>query len=127
MTDRRPKQRSGSKPEAKKTPRPRKKPANVKKAARAKTARARAAKKRSKGAVPGVRSATASVPLDPSATDDAETRFVQPYQATKAYRCPGCNREIPAGSGHVVAVPPDAPDLRRHWHRGCWNNRHNLA
>jgi hypothetical protein len=48
---------------------------------------------------------------------------VQPYQATKRYRCPGCNQEIPPGVGHMVAIPPDAPDLRRHWHRACWNNR----
>jgi hypothetical protein len=60
---------------------------------------------------------------DPSAVDDAETRFVQPYEATKTYLCPGCNRDIPPGTGHLVAVPPDAPDLRRHWHRGCWVNR----
>jgi len=60
---------------------------------------------------------------DPSDTEDAEVRFVQPYQATKAYLCPGCNRDIPEGMGHMVAVPPDAPDLRRHWHRGCWANR----
>lgn len=60
---------------------------------------------------------------DPSDTADAEVRFVQPYQATKSYICPGCNQDIPSGMGHLVAVPPDAPDLRRHWHRGCWNNR----
>ncbi len=50
---------------------------------------------------------------------------MQPYQATKSYLCPGCNRDIPPGQGHMVAVPVDAPDLRRHWHRGCWNNRRN--
>lgn len=61
---------------------------------------------------------------DPSATDDAETRFVQPHEATKTYVCPGCNRDIPPGLGHLVAVPPDDPDLRRHWHRGCWQHRH---
>ena len=56
--------------------------------------------------------------------DDAvETRFLQPYQATKTYLCPGCNRDIPPGLAHLVAVPIDAPDLRRHWHRGCWTNR----
>lgn len=60
---------------------------------------------------------------DPSDTDDAEVRFVQPYEATKTYLCPGCNQDIPPGMGHMVVVPPDAPDLRRHWHRGCWNNR----
>lgn len=64
--------------------------------------------------------------LDPSAAEDAEARFIQPYQATKTYLCPGCNQTIPVGLGHMVAVPPEEPDLRRHWHRGCWNNRHNL-
>jgi hypothetical protein len=66
-----------------------------------------------------------SVPrvADPSDTDDAEVRFIQPYEAVKVYLCPGCNRDIPVGMGHMVAIPPDAPDLRRHWHRGCWNNR----
>jgi hypothetical protein len=62
---------------------------------------------------------------DPSDTDDVELRYVQPYQATKVYRCPGCNRDIQPGQGHMVAIPLDAPDLRRHWHRGCWNNRKN--
>ncbi len=62
--------------------------------------------------------------LDPSAVDDAHVRFVQPYEATKTYICPGCNRDIVPGVGHLVAVPPDEPDLRRHWHRGCWHNRH---
>ena len=57
------------------------------------------------------------------ADDAVETRFVQPYEAQKGYVCPGCHRDIPAGTGHVVAVPLDAPDLRRHWHRGCWTNR----
>ena len=60
---------------------------------------------------------------DPSDTPDAEVRFIQPFQATKTYLCPGCNRDIPPATGHMVVVPPDAPDLRRHWHRGCWNNR----
>ncbi len=45
---------------------------------------------------------------------------VQPYQARKAYVCPFCEQAIEAGVGHVVVVPEDAPDLRRHWHRGCW-------
>ena len=45
---------------------------------------------------------------------------VQPYQAVKSYLCPGCESAIAAGVGHVVVVPELAPDLRRHWHRGCW-------
>lgn len=54
-------------------------------------------------------------------------RVVQPYEATKPYLCPGCNREIAAGTGHVVAVPTLAPDLRRHWHKGCWARRDHRA
>ncbi len=45
---------------------------------------------------------------------------IQPYQARKEYTCPGCESVIAAGIGHVVVVPTEAPDLRRHWHRGCW-------
>lgn len=52
--------------------------------------------------------------------DDVEAHVLQPYQATKVYRCPGCHHDIPVGMGHVVTVPREAPDLRRHWHRGCW-------
>lgn len=48
---------------------------------------------------------------------------VQPYQAIKAYVCPGCQGDIPPGTGHLVVVPVDAPDLRRHWHRPCWEHR----
>ena len=62
--------------------------------------------------------------LDPSAVDDAKIHYILPADATKTYICPGCNRDIPPGLGHMVAVPPDDPDLRRHWHRGCWSNRH---
>ncbi|MFM7063231.1 MAG: hypothetical protein ACKO04_07035 [Actinomycetes bacterium] len=60
---------------------------------------------------------------DYTATADCDVRRVQPYEARKSYVCPGCTRDIPAGTGHVVAVPKDAPDLRRHWHRGCWARR----
>jgi hypothetical protein len=56
--------------------------------------------------------------------DDLEVRTVQPYEAHKRYVCPGCNRDIPARTGHMVVIPLPAPDLRRHWHRGCWNARH---
>jgi hypothetical protein len=53
-----------------------------------------------------------------------DVQRVQPYQATKSYWCPGCNQDIPPGTGHLVVVPIDAPDLRRHWHKGCWQARH---
>lgn len=56
--------------------------------------------------------------------DEVEVRRVQPYEAHKRYVCPGCNRDIQPRTGHVVAVPTLAPDLRRHWHRGCWDARH---
>jgi hypothetical protein len=46
---------------------------------------------------------------------------MQPYEAVKAYRCPGCDHEIRAGEGHEVVVPLDAPEDRRHWHSGCWH------
>jgi hypothetical protein len=45
---------------------------------------------------------------------------VQAYQARKAYVCPGCEQKIPPGLFHLVVVPETDPDLRRHWHRGCW-------
>lgn len=54
---------------------------------------------------------------------EVEVRMIQPYQAHKNYICPGCNRDIPKGTGHVVVVPIEAPDLRRHWHKGCWEAR----
>lgn len=60
---------------------------------------------------------------DFTATAECEVRRVQPYEAHKPYLCPGCLRDIPAGTGHVVAVPVEAPDLRRHWHHGCWQHR----
>jgi hypothetical protein len=53
----------------------------------------------------------------------AEVRFLHPFQARKAYLCPGCNQDIPAGLGHVVVVPRHVPEDRRHWHRPCWERR----
>ena len=55
------------------------------------------------------------------ADDALDVRHVQPYQAVKAYRCPGCDHEIPPGLGHEVVVPRDAPEDRRHWHSSCWH------
>jgi len=46
---------------------------------------------------------------------------VQPYAARKRYLCPGCGGWIAAGEGHLVVVPEHDPDLRRHWHRACWD------
>ena len=52
--------------------------------------------------------------------NDVDVRHVQPYQAEKIYRCPGCDQEIRPGEGHEVVVPRSDPDARRHWHSGCW-------
>ncbi|WP_184935565.1 ATP/GTP-binding protein [Kitasatospora kifunensis] len=45
--------------------------------------------------------------------------------AGRFYRCPGCDQEIPPGTGHVVAWPDHSSgvDDRRHWHRACWGAR----
>ncbi|WP_424133827.1 hypothetical protein [Schaalia vaccimaxillae] len=47
--------------------------------------------------------------------------------SAKPYVCPGCLRQIPQGSAHVVAWPEEAPygmpqgvEGRRHWHSDCW-------
>ena len=61
--------------------------------------------------------------------DDGEVtvRRVQPYEATKTYRCPGCDQEIAPGTPHVVAWAADGINIgideRRHWHRACWQHR----
>jgi len=62
--------------------------------------------------------------LDP---DEIEVRHIQPYQAVKVYRCPGCDHEIPPGEGHEVVVPRRAPEERRHWHTGCWHRASRSA
>jgi hypothetical protein len=61
--------------------------------------------------------------LDMWDDDTCTVRFIQPGAATKTYLCPGCNRDIPPRTFHLVAVPDDAPDLRRHWHKACWDKR----
>lgn len=62
---------------------------------------------------------------DPLTGAQAEVRPVQPYQAQKVYRCPGCNNEIALGVFHFVIVPLNDPRERRHWHRGCFEHREN--
>ena len=54
---------------------------------------------------------------------ELDVRRIQPYEAVKRYVCPGCHRDIPARTGHYVVVPALAPELRRHWHKGCWERR----
>lgn len=55
-----------------------------------------------------------------AALEGHTARRVPAFRAHKAYRCPQCGNEVPPGTGHVVAWPEDAPDLRRHWHAHCW-------
>jgi hypothetical protein len=45
---------------------------------------------------------------------------VREVSGDKAYRCPGCDHVIKAGVRHLVVVPTDDPDERRHWHTECW-------
>ena len=61
--------------------------------------------------------------MDEESDGPLTVQRVQPYQARKTYVCPGCNQDIPPGLGHLVIVPEQAPDLRRHWHHGCWAHR----
>ena len=55
--------------------------------------------------------------------DGWHVRVVQPYRATKVYRCPGCDQEIWPRTLHVVAWPEGDPERRRHWHRPCFERR----
>lgn len=54
-------------------------------------------------------------------------RDISASRAEKAYRCPGCGLDIPAGQAHVVAWSAEhmfgddaAVSDRRHWHQHCW-------
>ena len=64
----------------------------------------------------------------PETAEDGDwlVRNVSATQATKTYRCPGCDHEIQPGVAHVVAWPADdvgSIEDRRHWHPGCWQAR----
>lgn len=60
------------------------------------------------------------VDLDVGAPHGWTVRLIQPARAQKPYTCPGCNRQIHPGTSHVVAWRDGEEDLRRHWHRPCW-------
>ena len=45
---------------------------------------------------------------------------VRTVAGQKVYRCPGCDHEIRAGVQHLVVVPTDDAEARRHWHTECW-------
>jgi hypothetical protein len=61
-------------------------------------------------------------PARGSAPDWAEVAGfdVRHVGGEKAYRCPGCDHIVREGSWHLVVVPKDDPDQRRHWHTECW-------
>lgn len=46
-----------------------------------------------------------------------EVRF---HVGDRGYTCPGCEHPVLPRAQHVVVVPQDDPDSRRHWHTGCW-------
>ncbi|WP_018683018.1 hypothetical protein [Actinokineospora enzanensis] len=62
-----------------------------------------------------------------SASDgDWIVRRIPAAQATKTYRCPGCDHEIRPGVAHVVvwsAEEHGTVEDRRHWHPACWSAR----
>ncbi len=45
---------------------------------------------------------------------------VRQVSGEKEYRCPGCDHLVRAGTLHLVVVPNETPDERRHWHLECW-------
>lgn len=94
---------------------------------------------------PGARDAAARPPRDLESAlsgmqrveshpdGDWIVRAVAAASATKSYRCPGCQQEVPAGTGHLVVWSADPVggfgDVsdRRHWHTGCWRARSRRA
>lgn len=45
---------------------------------------------------------------------------IRTVRGEREYRCPGCDHVVRAGSQHLVVVPVDDVDARRHWHTECW-------
>ncbi len=45
---------------------------------------------------------------------------VRRVSGERPYRCPGCDHEVRGGVWHLVVVPQEAPEERRHWHTECW-------
>jgi len=45
---------------------------------------------------------------------------VRTVAGSKPYRCPGCDHEIRPGVSHLVVIPRENSDERRHWHTECW-------
>lgn len=56
--------------------------------------------------------------------EEWSVRQISGGAATKHYRCPGCDQEIPPGVPHVAAwLRGGDGDDRRHWHKACWSAR----
>lgn len=58
---------------------------------------------------------------------DWYVREIPAHRAEKAYRCPSCGTDVPAGQAHVVAWSAEnlfgdesAIRDRRHYHAHCW-------
>ncbi|OMQ14279.1 hypothetical protein A7K94_0217750 [Modestobacter sp. VKM Ac-2676] len=77
-----------------------------------------------------------STPVEEATDGDWAVRPLTGAAGGKSYRCPGCDQEIRPGTPHVVTWPAyvrdsdlepwdteSAADLRRHWHRICWDSR----
>jgi hypothetical protein len=45
---------------------------------------------------------------------------VQQVTNDRSYRCPGCDHLIRPRTTHVVVIPDDDAEARRHWHTACW-------
>lgn len=57
---------------------------------------------------------------------------VQPVRGNdsgRSFTCPGCQQQLSAGIGHIVAWPTHSigglggVEDRRHWHEPCWQAR----
>ncbi|HEX3791252.1 MAG TPA: hypothetical protein VHW44_25545 [Pseudonocardiaceae bacterium] len=73
-----------------------------------------------------LRGGAASARTESHPDGDWLVRPINGSQATKTYRCPGCDHEIQPGVAHVVAWPADdtgSVQDRRHWHTACWAAR----
>jgi hypothetical protein len=51
---------------------------------------------------------------------DAPGVDIRSVSSDKVYRCPGCDHGIRLKTQHLVVIPLDAPEERRHWHEVCW-------
>lgn len=50
----------------------------------------------------------------------AEGFLVRTVAGDKRYVCPGCGQPIHPGTAHLVVIPEDDTEGRRHWHTPCW-------